>query len=300
MLRVLVLAFACASFFARAQNAPSAPFSLSWEAPSQCMAAPETRALFGDAKGAAKVVIKPVDSRWHLSVTFIAPMNGERTVDTETCAEATEAALLLLQLGARGQLAMQPEKPRVPVVGVEVAAASTAPVRDLRDLSVSVSAMTGIHAFATPLVSAQFGAQLWVGRDLWAAMLSVTTGRPSRFVAPESTLAVDVYPLLDAVASGCLADNDGVLKVAACVDVEVAWWRLQGVFPGGRTAFAPFVALGPALRVQVPVTKHFAVVAGFAGRPSIVKPRVTSGSLGAFWDAGPVVLQIDAGLGGAW
>ncbi|MBX7115824.1 MAG: hypothetical protein K1X64_15960, partial [Myxococcaceae bacterium] len=107
-LRVFILIVMGASRCAHAQNAPAPAFSLSWEVPAECASAPDTKALLGAAAGAARVVIKPVDLRWRLSVTFIAPMNGERTVDTDTCADATQAALLLLQLGARGQLSMPP------------------------------------------------------------------------------------------------------------------------------------------------------------------------------------------------
>jgi hypothetical protein len=281
--------------------APDAGFELTWVAPADCVARPDVRELVGDARGAASVEIAPLNSQWRVTVTFTSPVEGRRTLDAGSCAEAAEAAALLLQLGARGGLAAEttPQPNAEPVLPATPAAPADA-AKPPSFLAAAV--VVEGQAFAQPNVDPRFGALLWWSRGLFGLTLQLSTGvRTQTHTGPSTDSGIEVYPVIDGVAGACVGASWARLHLAGCAEVEVAEWLLRGLNVAlPNSGFATLVAVGATGRALFPVGQHLALIAGLSVRPLLLRPRADFQGYGAALQAGPVEGAAMLGLGARW
>lgn len=275
-------------------------FELAWTAPPQCAARPDLGALVKGASGAAEVRITPRGARWSLTLTFRAPVQGSRTLEADTCAEAAEAAVLLLRLGARGTLPIDTESRLASPEAVPPEGGASPPGPDFA--FTSLFAVGGGQALALPRVDPRAGALLWVQRGPWAVVASLGAGLPSRYAAgPAPSALVEVSTPLDGSAGGCFVRSSAFARVAGCVDLQVAWWRMRGLNVSvPRDGSAAFAAVGPSVRATMPLGDRLALLAGTSFRATLVRPRAVFDGTGSALAVGPFAISVELGLGARW
>ena len=277
---------------------PRPGFALSWTAPPDCTARPDVAALVGDTPGAAAVVITQRDARWHVTIDFLAPAPGHRSLEAGTCEEAAEAARLLLRLGARG--IVPPETPPSPLVAPPPPPAPPVEAPPA-PLFFSVAALAGVQVLGLPRADPRFGALAWLGSDPWNLVVELSTGLPARYSGgPVAGAAVEVHPVLDGLVAGCFAHAWPAARLAGCAELQVAWWRLRGIdVSDPRSGGSALVAVGPSVRAWFPIGR-FGLLAGAALRPTLLKPRATFEGYGDALEAGTVIAALEAGIGASW
>lgn len=288
-----------------AEPSAEAPFLLSWTAPPDCAERPVVSELVGDAPGAAAVVIASRGARWHVAITFSAPVQGLRTLEAGTCEEAVEAVRLLLRLGARGFLPPEaaeaaPEPPSSePPLPAEATPSS---VDSAPSLSISLAAVVGMRALVLPRVSPRFGALMWLELGPWNILAELGTGLPERFSGgPSADSAVEIHPLLEGLVGCCVSHQWPAARLAGCLEVEASWWQLRGLnVSAPKSGSSALVALGPSVRALFPLAEKWIIHVGGAFRPMLARPQASFEGYGTALEAGAFLASFEMGLGARW
>ncbi len=264
-------------------------FSLAWRVP--CAPAPEAAELVGAAEGAVDVEAAPDGSRWRLVVRFIAPSAGERVVRTDTCAEAAQAALVLVRLGARGQ------RGQTEPAGVEAPLAP--PSRPRASLALTALAEQGtLPSLAARL--AVTGGLEWAER--WALLLSLRAGGPTVVPGgPAPGARVSVQPVGGGQLSGCWQPHAGRASGGPCALVAAEAWRVSGEnVARPRTGTGVSVVAGLEARGALRLWRSLSATAVVGGRVALVRPSVSFEDSGVLFQAGALSAAAELGLQWVW
>jgi hypothetical protein len=268
----------------------SAPgFSLSWAAP--CGSAPEVSRL---PEGAASVTVTPTGARWHVEVVFLAPAEGHRSLDTDSCESGVRAAALLLQLGA--SVALPPALSAPPVVEAQ-APEPVAP----RDFAVRVGAQGSVSAGPLPSVTPRVGLEAGLTGGRWALFLGARTGFSTSWAGGPEGARYAVQPVLGGQLSGCALFTFGRVRLGPCAVAGAEWWQVQGQgVEVPRAGSAAWVAVGADARLLVALAAGLFATAHGGVRVTLDRPSIFFENWGTVWAAPVLGGELSLGLGWAF
>ena len=208
-----------------AQAGPPPSLSLQWIAPSACPPLESVESRIGKRVGTATAEVTELGSGYHLVVTVNEHV---RVVDTRTCEEAADAAVLIIQLGL-GAPAVPEPPPSTPPPGQKAAPAPSPPppIASPRQLEAGLLGGASLAWFPQPI--ARVGATFALRRDPWLFALDLTSGLPVTFKGgPTSTSSATFSVPVEGQLEGCWQAHAGPATFGPCLAIALGWMRGRG------------------------------------------------------------------------
>jgi hypothetical protein len=313
--RALAVAIALA-LLVLARESHAQTLDLVWDAPSGCPSGEEIRRDFERSVRVrpgrtpphlvARAIVEQRGPRWHLRLhTARDGVEGDREIETESCASVARAALLVLSLALGEGAELGAETPSEPG-GHEAARGSEAPATsppptaaDNSPLPVAASSPLPValqaeridpHAVPRALAwsvtldgryaggplpgtSFGFGAGIDARRRWWGASARLAAW-PEVSQEPIAGLRTRYAGIGGSLSFCVLATPFRFLTTAACAGFQAT--ALRGESSGATQSFsrvAPWYALLPALRARVPLLRALHVELGFELALSLSRPQ---------------------------
>ncbi len=247
----------------------------------------------------ATVVVEPSNGALRLDVKFISPDVSTRTLRVNACADAVQAALLLLRLGARPAEELVAPQDQMPPPLVEARPAADGGVTGVEwGLSVAFAATVG----AQPAVTPRAALRLTVDSLPWLGWTGVRTGVPARFSGgPTAQAGFVVHPLIGAELGGCWAQPLGPLRLGPCLALQTELLRLEGQgVSNPQQALAPALWVALDARVATLLAGRVLVAVHVGPRFALLQPEVVFQGYGSVFRPPTVSGEASVSVGFTW
>lgn len=259
-----------------------------WTAPPSCPTAAALRARLGNVAGVASATVREEAGGWVLEVRA---RDSTRTLVAKTCEEAADAAVLIIQLALTPSPRALPEPPLVSPVPVEAAPTWS--------LHAAVAGGASLAWFPSPLV--RLGVTLSARRGPLAFGVDLTTALEQRYAGgPTAEAAVAVRAVFDGQLHGCWYFDAERFSAGPCVQAALSSLEVRGLNVSSPRASSTLLwSAGPGARASFRLTGWLEVLAATALRFG-PRPSVFFEGAAPVLEAGPVAVDLWAGVGGFW
>jgi hypothetical protein len=241
-----------------------APLEFVWNAPASCPTSEIVRARLGALSGSASATITERTSGWDLEVRVNDTM---RSLVSKSCEEATEAAVLIIQLALGAPL---PAVER-PVLEQPVTAPTEAPPAWRFHAALHVGGALGW----LPQPLGHLGASFSAERRALVFLVRAQTSLPQRYTTNlPAGAAVDLHLLVEGQLGACWAFSIGRVRLGPCAVIGLGALSVAGRnVKDPKTSTIAVLHGGPGLRATVPLGSWFELSAGLFGRAT-ARPQV--------------------------
>lgn len=293
-----------------------------WQAPEECPSGGEIAAdvlglvlpkrEFADQLIAEARIERHADGRYHLTLhTMQAGVDGERSIDGQTCRAVSDAAIVTLALSLDPNLELpkdfgvnRPSPPQSPATK-PVERASTVTLRQATVVPSSVRAtptafiarsILGWRWGSLPESSAELGAGLGLRRGRAAAHLTFALSPTTTANSRQESNAGGSFKMQAAELTACGALIDGTWRLSPCLGISFT--RVSGTGYGVvpiRDGTLYWTSAAAALELSAALGRRVGLYARAGAQGALHRPYAYLSGLDRIFQPDPLAYQVVAG-----